>query len=527
MEMEEFGPQVPYHRRVPWQTSWESIPIMLPSSLLEPLRHNNPPTSSEIYQVAQFRTSICEAAKVNQEKRQTLLQELERLDRIEAQLHKQTQVCDVITAPIRHLPDDIIYQIVTSESLLPKRYAYTDPHTHTPSTFAQVCRTWRSVIHSVPMLWDRVRFDCANWNYQPPDALFERIKLFDRLSHPLKLSVHLDETFYDFDPSEDALQTIPILFEPNVPHTIGESGVPCVLKWLFGSWSKTQHLPISLHLDIPLLIRLLHAVTETATKQHQPRGIDALYLYKWRGINWVDLDEDEWDIHRLLKALPDLRHLWISGFDAHHYKLFISDISKDLLVYNNLRFLYLNFYLYHHEWVQILKFWPNIEGAWVQVEAPLRSSIDTSPNSMIRHDHIKVLHATVVEPREVGYSPPIFPLFNLHFPSLEDLNLYFADFPSIESVQMDVQQAFPSLAKVSAHLTWTSRLSPQDLGSLLRSFSSPSVSITLAINTYSLFRMTLSSSSCSGASQDGNTTSKIALPKPFHKSELHATKRAL
>ncbi|PPR01990.1 hypothetical protein CVT24_011117 [Panaeolus cyanescens] len=466
------------------------ISIMVPSSLLEPLRHNKPPTPSEISQIEQFRTYIDEAAKANQEKRRLLLQELEILDKIEEKLQKQVQVCDVIMSPIRHLPDDIIYQIVTSESLLPEEYEYTDPRTHNPSILAKVCRSWRTVLHLIPRLWDRIRIDCSLWNYQPIEALLGQIRLFYRLSHPFKLSVQLDEKFYDFDPSEDALRTLPILFGLISPHEMPELGVPRVLKWLFGSWSETRRLPINLHLEIPFLIRLLHAVTDTTTKQHQPRGLDALYLDMWAGdtYSWEELTSSNncWHIHRLLTALPDLRCLWISSLNEFMTDLFPSEIPEDLPVCDNLRFLYIGYHVHFTQWPQIPRFWTCVEGAWVCIEsAPSRVSIEMITDSVVRHNRMKVLNIDI-KSQDVyasGGYPLVFPLSNVQFPSLEELGLYFTDVTDgrIEFIETDFRQAFPSLAKVTAHVTWTPRWPLQDLVLLLRAFMLPNVLISLVI----------------------------------------------
>ncbi|PPR01985.1 hypothetical protein CVT24_011112 [Panaeolus cyanescens] len=467
---------------------------MVPSSLLEPLRHNKPPTSSEISQVEQFRNSINKATKVNQEERRLLLQELERLDKIEEKLQKQIQVCDVILSPIRHLPDDIIYEIATTKYLLPDKHIYTDPRTHTPSIFAQVCRSWRNVLHSIPRLWGHIRIECSYWNYQPVDALLERIKRFYHLSHPLNLSVYIHESSYVSD-AEEALRTLPILFGDKSQNEIPEAGVPPILKWLFGSWSEARRLPISLHLDVPLLMRHLHVLTNPITDQrlqHQSQGIDALYLHQWKGSRrWLDLDEDAWDIQRLLAALPDLRCLWISELDARNFcRLFPSSIPNDLRVCNNLRFLYIGDYLRYREWLKVSQFWPRVEAAWVCLELVFLNSITTDPGSTIRHNHMKVLNMKLDPRNRIARDAPlVFPLFNVRFPSLQDLNLYFVDLPGvnpeIELVKTDLQQAFPCLTKVTVYITWTPLWPQQNFASLLKSFMSLSTSITLVVTVWS------------------------------------------
>ncbi|KAF9041267.1 hypothetical protein BJ165DRAFT_1488064 [Panaeolus papilionaceus] len=386
-------------------------------------------------------------------------------------------------SPFRHLPDDIIYKIVTSEPLLPNENAYTDPHVHAPSILSQVSKSWRSVVHSIPSLWNHIRCDCMVWNYLPAEVLFERINHFSRLSRPLPFSIRLDETVYELDDANEAIRAIPFLFDPeNAGDLVLDLGLPRILKWVLASWAEPQHRLISLTLDIPLLGRILGIFLDAIADRPCLPAFDALRMIEWRGKDWDDLDEDVWGFHTLLEHLPQLRRLWISGYDQHYSHLFNMVVPEAIPIYNNLKFLYLEAHLTFQEWTRAIRTLPRLEGAWFSVEAPLQSSINVSAASRIQHDHIKVLNLHVCRTGMVGYASPVFPLFNIHISSLDILNVYFDDIPGLDFVHTDFGKAFPLLTTVHAQLTWTPRWPLDDFASLLLSLP-VSTSLVIRVST--------------------------------------------
>ncbi|KAF8963654.1 hypothetical protein BDZ97DRAFT_1919652 [Flammula alnicola] len=120
-----------------------------PPDIISSLSNNAPLTESEVKAVRSFRAAPAVAlAKIREQ-----IEGLERHARDlkeEAALHaNKVKACDMILAPIRRVPLDVLREIIhhsMPKHPAPSRY-------HGPLPLGRVCSTWRAVVLSSPRLW--------------------------------------------------------------------------------------------------------------------------------------------------------------------------------------------------------------------------------------------------------------------------------------------------------------------------------------------------------------------------------------
>ncbi|KAF9041272.1 hypothetical protein BJ165DRAFT_1406238 [Panaeolus papilionaceus] len=480
--MQAFGPENPIHRRVPWKKQWELTSIMIPIDLMGALMHNDTPSAAEISQVGEFREHIQEAMRINHEKIQLLYEEISRLKEIESQFQKQRYACDVIMSPIRNLPDDIIYKIVTSDPLLPDGDDYTDPAIHVPSTLAQVCISWRNVVHSIPSLWNRMCFDCAPWDFGPTDILFDRINRFGQLSGSLPVSIHLEEA--ENDPDEPGPHSL-ILDNEDIARKVAQKrAFPRVTEWLFGNWAfRNRLVQLSTHVSFPS--RLYNALISGAEQGLITPTLNTLLMYPGPWVENSGQKELRLDVHKLLDLLPNLSRFWFSTRSINCCSFFDGALPLSPTPFLNLRFIYLESKIKLPHWEKSLELLPNLEAAWYTVQIPRRAAIDEDDAiPPINHHHIKELNLQVSSISWLDSEPAAFPLALMRFPTVTTLCLYFpASSIGLKFTQGDYLKAFPSLTHLSVQLTWTSRRWPlEDLCTYLFAFPTSTTSITFSIS---------------------------------------------
>ncbi|KAF9041268.1 hypothetical protein BJ165DRAFT_276138 [Panaeolus papilionaceus] len=398
-----------------------------------------------------------------------------------------------VTVP--YIPHDIIHQIVTSGPLLPEPEFATDPSTHIPSILAQVSQSWRIVVESIPSLWKDIRFDAMVWNDKAFDPLSNRIMRFSALSQSLQLTLHIDESLYC--PNDNEYNCLdnhqpgadPVLFIPDSGLGAKQGlAFPRILRWLLSEWAH-RYNAFNLNLSVAHPEILLVVLKEAAAQSLEMPRVTSLTVLKWRWQNGGRRpNQDLLDVYGVPRMLTELYGLWLfDRYGAYTCLARIPDLGQAPILPSDLKCFYLQPSIDTYEWTKTLKHWPSLQAAWYNVRAPrLRGS--ALPQSRIVHQHIKELNLTVSAPSyslETLSIPPVFPLFNVHFPSLEVLNLYLKDHSlhDLRFLSTDFGKAFPSLTRLHIGIEWGHTCSLQELEKHCLSLPIPTT-LTILISTY-------------------------------------------
>ncbi|KAF7348247.1 Hexose carrier protein [Mycena sanguinolenta] len=115
-----------------------------------------------------------------------------------------------LISPMRRIPHDVLLEIFFS--CLPTEHnALIDP-AKAPLVLGRICRHWRDVAYSAPMLWSSIHIPSPHYLNTPPNILsrFERIvKAWLERSAPCPLSI----SFFDEDHYEYLLEEHPLIMQ--------------------------------------------------------------------------------------------------------------------------------------------------------------------------------------------------------------------------------------------------------------------------------------------------------------------------
>ncbi|KAJ6508328.1 hypothetical protein C8R45DRAFT_440055 [Mycena sanguinolenta] len=123
---------------------------------------------------------------------------LGQLKKHRASLKLQINAHLALISPIRRVPQDVLLEIF--QPCLPTEHNALIDYAEAPLLLGRICRHWRAIAHSTPMLWSSIHIPSLDYHNTPPNILsrFEGIVkawLERSGSCPLSVSLH-DPSFY-------------------------------------------------------------------------------------------------------------------------------------------------------------------------------------------------------------------------------------------------------------------------------------------------------------------------------------------
>ncbi|KAF9040714.1 hypothetical protein BJ165DRAFT_318212 [Panaeolus papilionaceus] len=350
----QFGPDHEAHRRIPWPTELQNIQVDLPSSLLPHLSCNTALGSLESNHVKELRDKFRTAEKLANEKKRRLQDELAQTQAELGQLAKQAFACDVVLAPVRGLPHDILYQVFRC---LP---VYTPPpKVHIPTGLSHVCTSWRDVVSGMPHLWRLIRLQ----DRQSISVSESLLTHFSRLSGSLPLTIEIDEA-------------VPIQNNSNFQ----------ILHWVLTAWhdrNRLHTLGISMARQSSLIQELLSLPDiplSLQTLRHQVPAHDQTprSICRTSALN----------VSTLLDRFPELTALWI--YLPNHMTTLFAEYIQMFQSWSKLTRLFLDgasnpaTQLYFWDLLQTC---PNLQIAYLAIHT-LESDIVPRRSEVLVHNHL-------------------------------------------------------------------------------------------------------------------------------------------
>ncbi|KAJ7748001.1 hypothetical protein B0H14DRAFT_3513916 [Mycena olivaceomarginata] len=94
---------------------------------------------------------------------------LSQLKELRTSLKAPIDAHRALISPLRRIPQDVLLDIFSS--CLPSGHNALIDAAEAPLLLGRVCRHWRDVTYSTPMLWSSIHIPCIDFLYAPPDMI--------------------------------------------------------------------------------------------------------------------------------------------------------------------------------------------------------------------------------------------------------------------------------------------------------------------------------------------------------------------
>jgi len=406
------------------------VSLSFPTSFAHLLSHNRPPSPLEASRVKTFRQSVQKnLLQQNEEQILRLQEELDRLKTIQMGLRKQVFACDVILAPFRRLPLDVIHEIIAQCPTVHPSNASTSPKSHIPSILAQTSQMWRHAVCSTSRLWQDLHFEFEDWG-TGADYIMERLELFSQLSRSLPLSLQVDKR----TTAAQAYDWNQVSF----------------LQWLLTFWKGRGRMARMCLTGVdPAVVAQQWQVGVDALPNHPTPYVKSLLFLEEDRVYGDGLESRT--VTKLLDLLPQLQHVWL-GHRVSELETTLCSPTYSLQPWSRLKTLYMGTSFSTLNWRTLLQTCPNLEGAFVHIHhGP--AHYDTAPSNVITHRHLKELIV-----RFTIYNHSILaPFCALELPAMHTLELTFIHsklhLTLPQNLKKRLSSTFPSLNSLCIHNT--------------------------------------------------------------------------
>ncbi|KAF9040750.1 hypothetical protein BJ165DRAFT_1491885 [Panaeolus papilionaceus] len=269
--MNTFGPGHEGHEGIAWPGELYDLHITIPTAFRQLLCHNDPPTNSMQQHISSVKERCMQEIDEIDTEVEELHEKIHALERQRARSEKVAFACDVVLAPFRRLPDDIIYRIFQEVFQSQENTVVKGQRVHVPSRLARISKSVSNVAHS-PNLWQKIY--CGWKVLRLSWATIDRINNLSRLSGNLPIHIIFDdERGYTCDHEAFRLQ-IGGYTTGDVESRIGE-----VLCWMLTSWEH-RHRWNMFTVAVCYSHRWLSVIRDTLVQNVDADGAENVQLFQ-------------------------------------------------------------------------------------------------------------------------------------------------------------------------------------------------------------------------------------------------------
>ncbi|KAF9045082.1 hypothetical protein BJ165DRAFT_131983 [Panaeolus papilionaceus] len=451
MEEINFTSDHPVHKRISWKEyDWEEkYPITLPKAFVDHLSRNEALSSADSFVVEHYRKTLVTETENEEDEIAELKKRLALLEESVLAKKKKGSACDVMLAPFRRLPLDILQEIASHCGLKPHWEEGIGGHSKTALKLSATCSALRAVVHNMPSLWQNVLVDFDRYVIysNPHIGINSQIEHYTRLSRGLPLTIHA---------------------------TDGDcQGVRKVgMKWLFKQWDQSsrdrlQRLIIHPYKGKSWLMGLYNFYMKECTLPNVQTFIATDSSKRLRpGQERPVLCLTTGDFDVICDVFPKLDRLWLGRQDAT--LVFPPGIFTSLNSavvngpFSSMTHMAIRDSIGIEDWYTLLKVLPNLEYGLFNLDATLPSPEPATNSSMYISSRLTHLALTF---SKFASTHVLKPFVNLQFPNLAVLFIQFAHSPPLAFNAQPEDQSlsqgmftntFPALHTLQAN-TYTQR----------------------------------------------------------------------